>query len=125
MTFAAGLAVGTAVGWMIGDSAEDALNRGETLSGRHKNAVRAGTVLSGAAVGGLASFLVINGDAAGGAGGVSDEAIFGSLVAGGAALGVVTQVMLESRLEPAGRRSDRRSGREEQPVSSSTWRSDV
>jgi hypothetical protein len=102
MVLAAGLAVGAAAGWMIGDSAEDALNRGETLSGRHENAVRAGTVLAGAALGGLASFLVINGDAAGGAGGVSDETIFGTLVAGGAALGVVTQVMLESHFEPAG-----------------------
>ena len=100
--FAAGLAVGTATGWLIGDSAEDALNRGESLSSGHKNAVRGGTVLAGAALGGLASFLVINGEGSGGAGGVSDETILGSFLAVGTALGVVTQVMLESRLEPEG-----------------------
>jgi hypothetical protein len=101
-TLVAGLMVGAAAGWLIGDSAADALDRGEPLSGKHKNALRAGTVLTGAAIGGLGSFLVINGEAPGGAGGVSDETIFTSFVAVGAALGVVTQVMLESRLQPAG-----------------------
>ena len=99
--FAAGLGGGLVVGWLIGDSAGDRLERGEALSNGHKHAIRAGTVMAGAGVGALASFLVINGSGGGGDGISSDESIFGSFVAGGAALGVLTQALLESRLEPA------------------------
>jgi fatty acid desaturase len=98
---AAGLGGGLVVGWLIGDSAGDRLERGEALSNGHKHAIRAGTVMAGAGVGALASFLVINGSGAGGEGIASDESIFGSFVAGGAALGVLTQALLDSRLEPA------------------------
>jgi fatty acid desaturase len=97
---AAGLGGGLVVGWLIGDSAADRLERGEALSNGHKHAVRAGTVMAGAGVGALVSFLVINGSGAGGEG-ASDESIFGSFVAVGAALGVLTQALLDSRLEPA------------------------
>jgi hypothetical protein len=98
--FAVGLTGGAIVGWLIGSRAEEQLAEGEALSGRHKNAVRAGTVMAGTAAGAITSFFIINAEAAGGEGSRSDEAIFGSFVAGGAALGVVTQVLLESRLEP-------------------------
>ena len=96
----AGLAGGAIAGWMIGDTAEDQLARGEELSNGHRNALRAGTVMAGAGSGALASFLVINSDEEGESGGENDSKIFLSLVAGGAALGVLTQVLLESRLEP-------------------------
>jgi hypothetical protein len=98
--FAVGLTGGAIAGWLIGGRAEEQLAEGEALSGRHKNAVRAGTVMAGAAVGALAAMFIINGEEAGGSGSASDEAILGGFVAGGAALGVVTQVLLESRLEP-------------------------
>ncbi len=104
--FAVGLAGGAVAGWMVGGAAEDRLERGQPLSGGQKNALRAGTVMAGAGVGALASFLVINADAGGGEGAASDEAIFGGLVAGGAALGALTQVLLESRLEPGRARAD-------------------
>jgi hypothetical protein len=98
--FAIGLAGGTIVGWVIGAAAEGRLARGETLSGWHKNTLRAGTVMAGVGAGALASFLIINGEAEGAEGAGSDEVIFGSFVAGGAALGVLTQVLIDSRLEP-------------------------
>jgi hypothetical protein len=99
--FAAGLVGGAVVGWMIGDRAEDGLDQGESLSGGHKNALRVGTVMAGAGVGALASVLVINADEGAGQSEPNDGATFGYFVAGGAALGALTQVLLESRLEPA------------------------
>ena len=98
--FAAGLVGGTIVGWVIGDRAEERLGRGESLGGGHKNALRAGTVMTGAGVGALASVLVINADDGEGQSEPNDGATFGYFVAGGAALGALTQVLLESRLEP-------------------------
>jgi len=99
--FGVGLAGGAIAGWMIGAAAEERLARGEGLSGRHKNALRAGTVMAGAGAGALASFFIINSEG-GREGPASDEVIFGSFVAGGAALGVLSQVLLESRLEQHG-----------------------
>lgn len=93
----AGLAGGAIVGWIIGDAAEDRLARGEELSGGHRNALRAGTVMAGAGSGALASFFVINSEEGDGE---RDSEIFLSFVAGGAALGVLTQMLLESRLQP-------------------------
>lgn len=105
LAFGAGLAGGLIAGYLVGNSAENRLERGEELSGGHKNAVRVGTVLMGAGVGALGSFFIINADD--GSDGsfeeepsVSDETIFASFVAGGAAIGVVTQILLESRLRP-------------------------
>jgi hypothetical protein len=98
--FAAGLVGGAVVGWMIGDAAEDRLARGESLAGGHKNALRTGTVMAGAGAGALASVLVINADDGAGQSEPNDGATFGYFVAGGAALGALTQVLLESRLEP-------------------------
>lgn len=98
--FGVGLAGGALAGWMVGSAAEKRLARNEALPGWHKNALRTGTVLTGAGVGALASFLVINADGGGGEGAASDEAIFGSFIAGGAVMGALTQVLLESRLEP-------------------------
>jgi hypothetical protein len=100
--FGVGLVAGAVTGWLIGDAADDRLARGETLSSRHKYALRAGTVMAGAGVGAIASFFVINADNE--ASEISDEpndgATFASFVAGGAALGVLTQVLIDSRLEP-------------------------
>jgi fatty acid desaturase len=104
--FAVGLTGGAIAGWMIGDAAEDRLARGEALSGWHKNAMRAGTVMAGAGAGALASSFVINAEAERGDGSGSDEATFGSFVAGGMALGVLTQALLDSRLEPGPARAD-------------------
>lgn len=98
---AAGLVGGAVLGWVIGDQAENRLERGESLAGGHKHALRAGTVLTGAGIGALASVLVINSDEEAGADEPNDGATFGYFVAGGAALGALTQVLLESRLEPA------------------------
>ena len=98
--FAVGLVGGAIAGWIIGDAAEEHLERGEPLSNPHKNAVRAGTVMAGAGVGALASFLVINSSSGAVDEGENDAAIFGGLVAGGAALGALTQMLLESRLDP-------------------------
>jgi hypothetical protein len=92
-----GLAVGVITGLAIGGTAQNRLARGEELSGAHRNALRAGTVMAGAGIGALASYFVISpeeGD------GENDGEIFLSFVASGAALGVLTQVVLESRLEP-------------------------
>lgn len=114
--FAVGLAGGAIAGWVIGTTAEERLARGETLPGWHKNALRTGTVMAGAGAGALASFLVINADAGGGEGPGSDEAIFGGLVAGGAALGVLTQVLLESRLAPGRAQASIGSGPEGRPA---------
>ena len=100
--FAAGFAGGAVAGWLIGDSAERRLARGETLSGGQKNAIRAGTVMAGAALGALAASLVINsgdGDYQEESPG-SDETTFAAGLTAGAGLGVLTQVLLESRLEP-------------------------
>jgi hypothetical protein len=85
---------------MIGGRAEEPLTRGEALSGRHRNALRAGTVMTGSGTGALAAFSVINSEGEVGSS-PSDEAIFGYFVAGGAALGVLTQVLLDSRLHSA------------------------
>jgi fatty acid desaturase len=112
--FGVGLVGGAIAGWMVGGAAEERLARGEALPGWHKNAVRTGTVLTGAGVGALVSFLVINGDAGGRKGAASDDAIFGGLVAGGAALGGLTQVLLESRLEPVPARAGLALGPQEQ-----------
>ena len=98
--FAAGLVGGAVVGWIIGDQAEDRLERGESLAGGHKHALRAGTVMAGAGVGALASILAINSDEAASGSEPNDGATFGYFVAGGAALGVLTQVLLESRFQP-------------------------
>jgi hypothetical protein len=114
--FGVGLVGGVIAGWVVGDAAEERLARGETLPGWHKNALRTGTVLTGAGVGALASFLVINGDARGGGGAASDEAIFQGLVAGGAVLGALTQVLLESRLEPVPAQAELGLGPEGQPA---------
>lgn len=114
--FGVGLVGGAIAGWVVGGAAEGSLARGEALPGWHKNALRTGTVLTGAGVGALASFLVINGDAGGGEGGASDEAIFGGFVAGGAALGALTQVLLESRLEPGPAQAGLGLGPEGQPA---------
>jgi hypothetical protein len=101
--FGVGLVAGAITGWLIGDAADDRLARGETLSSRHKHALRAGTVMAGAGAGAIAAFFVINGDDE--ASDISDEpndgATFASFVAVGAALGVLTQVLIDSRLEPA------------------------
>ena len=100
--FGVGLVGGAIAGWMIGDAAHDRLERGETLSNPHKYALRAGTVMAGAGAGAIAAFFVINGDEE--VSDISDEpndgATFAAFVAGGAALGVLTQVLIDSRLEP-------------------------
>jgi hypothetical protein len=100
--FGVGLVAGAVTGWLIGDAAHDRLERGEALSSPHKYALRAGTVMAGAGAGAIASFFVINGDEE--AVEISDEpndgATFATFVAGGAALGVLTQVLIDSRLEP-------------------------
>ena len=114
--FGVGLVAGVITGWVVGGAAEERLARGEALPGWHKNALRTGTVLTGAGVGALGSFLIINGDAGGGEGAASDEAIFGGLVAGGAVLGALTQVLLESRLEPGPARAGFGLGPEGQPA---------
>ena len=114
--FGVGLVGGAIAGWMVGGAAEERLARGEALPGWHKNAVRTGTVLTGAGIGALASFLVINADAAGGEGAASDEAIFAGFVGGGAALGALTQILLESRLEPGPARAGIGLGPEGQPA---------
>lgn len=114
--FGVGLVGGAIAGWVVGGAAEERLARGEALPGWHKNALRAGTVLTGAGIGALTSFLVINGDARGGEGAASDEAIFGGFVAGGAALGALTQVLLESRLEPGQAQAGLGLGPEGQPA---------
>jgi hypothetical protein len=106
LAFGAGIAGGLIAGYLIGNAAEEKLERGEELSGGHKNLVRAGTVLMGAGVGAIGSFFIINADDGSDQGfeeepSVSDETIFASFVAGGAAVGVVTQILLESRLRPA------------------------
>ncbi len=104
LAFGAGLAGGLITGYLIGNAAEEKLERGEELGGGHKNAVRAGTVLTGAGLGALGSFFMINADDGSfeeDEPSVSDEKIFASFVAGGAAIGVVTQILLESRLRPA------------------------
>jgi hypothetical protein len=116
--FALGLTAGAIAGWKIGGAAEERLARGETLSGGHKNALRAGTVMLGAGAGALASAFYIGLDFSEGEGGeqaLSDEAIFGYFVAGGAALGVLTQVLLDSRLEPGPARAGLSFGPEGQP----------
>jgi fatty acid desaturase len=100
--FGVGIVGGAVAGWLIGDAAHDRLERGETLSNRHKYALRAGTVMAGAGAGAIAAFFVINPDEE--TSEISEEpndgATFATFVAGGAALGVLTQVLIDSRLEP-------------------------
>jgi hypothetical protein len=91
---------GLFAGLLVGATADDALDRGDTLSSAHRWAVRAGTVLTGGSVGaGAAAYLLgprEDGPVSGG----------GTLLAGmlgGAALGAVVQYALDDRLWPSGR----------------------
>jgi hypothetical protein len=96
--FPLGFAAGAVVGWNIGGSADRKLAEDEPLTSLHRNAIRAGTVLTGAGAGALVSALLIKPDGPSSIG--SDETIFFYSVAGGTALGIVTQVLLDSRLHP-------------------------
>ena len=96
-----GVVGGLIAGYRIGRRADDALDRGDTLSSGHRWAVRAGTVLTGGVVGAGVAAVLINpeGDSSLG----SDEAIFAGSVLGGAALGALAQYALDDRLWPRAR----------------------
>jgi len=95
------LASGIVIGSKIGGSADQALARGETLSGAHKNAIRVGTVALGTAVGAsIAGLYVATSEANLTGDGPSDEAVVTAGVAAGLLIGILAQVALENRLEP-------------------------
>lgn len=96
-----GLAAGVIIGLRVGRRADDALDRGDTLSSAHRWAVRAGTVLTGGVVGAGVAVILINPEGPSSLG--SDEAIFAGSVLGGAALGALAQYVLDDRLWPRAR----------------------
>jgi hypothetical protein len=96
-----GVLGGLIIGYRVGRRADDALDRGDSLTSAHRWAVRAGTVFTGGVVGAGVAMVLINPEGASSVG--SDEAIFAGSVLGGAALGALAQYVLDDRLWPHAR----------------------
>jgi hypothetical protein len=99
----AGAILGITTGYMIGQGADDRLARGDTLSWRHRNAVRLGAILSMATLGAAVSaarprpIVMRNGSHIEAY--ASDEALLRGAIAG-AIGGVLLQWWLDDRLAP-------------------------
>ncbi len=92
-------AVGILVGYRIGAAADRSLARGDSLSNRHRWAIRTGTALSGGTIGVIVGGFMIATDEDDRS--MSDEKLIAAAVGLGLVSGTLLQMLIDSHLSPS------------------------